>query len=43
MEEKKNTEEFETLNQCELSDIKGGDDREYIVVIVDGEPTKIYL
>jgi bacteriocin-like protein len=43
MEKKKSIEAFENLNQCELSEIKGGDDRDYIVVIIDGVPTKVYL
>ncbi len=36
-------EVFEKLNQCELSKIKGGDERDYYYVIIDGKRVKIYI
>lgn len=36
-------EVFEKLNQCELSKVKGGDERDYTIVIIDGKPTKVYI
>ncbi|WP_283242751.1 hypothetical protein [Marinifilum caeruleilacunae] len=35
--------EFDQLNLEELCQIKGGEEREYIVVIIDGKEVRVYL
>ncbi|WP_255473221.1 hypothetical protein [Marinifilum sp. N1E240] len=34
---------FEVLTQNELLTLKGGDERDYYVVFIDGIPVKIYV
>ncbi|WP_321296069.1 ComC/BlpC family leader-containing pheromone/bacteriocin [Marinifilum fragile] len=43
MKKKKNIEVFEKLNQSELSNIKGGEEREYYYVIIGGKKVKVYI
>ena len=39
----KSIKPFEILGKNELSLLKGGDEREYYYVIIDGERVKIYV
>ena len=43
MKTKKDTKSFDILNQDELAQLKGGDDRYYVLVIIDGKYVKIYI
>lgn len=43
MKKIRNTGTVTILNDQELALIKGGDDRDYVVVIIDGTPTKVYV
>lgn len=43
MKKIKSMEVFGKLNQCELSKVMGGDEREYYYVIIDGERIKVYI
>lgn len=36
-------EVFEKLNQCELSKVKGGDERNFYDVIIGGKKVKVYI
>lgn len=38
-----NSRAIKKLGKNELSLLKGGDERNYIVVIIDGIPTKVFL
>ena len=43
MKTKKDNKTIEILNQTELASTKGGDDRVYIIVIIDGKEVRIYV
>ncbi|WP_262509989.1 MULTISPECIES: hypothetical protein [Marinifilum] len=34
---------FETIPNEQLSQIKGGEERKYIIVYIDGKPVKIFI
>jgi hypothetical protein len=38
-----NKKTVKLLTHDELAVIKGGEERDYIIVIIDGKPTKIYI
>lgn len=43
MKTKKDTKSFEILKQDELAQTKGGDDRHYVIVIINGVYVKIAI
>jgi len=43
MKTKKGAESFEILNQDELAKLKGGDDRHYVILIINGNYVKISI
>ena len=43
MKTKKGSESFEILNKDELNKLRGGSERHYVVLIIDGKYVKIYI
>ncbi|WP_262707813.1 hypothetical protein [Ancylomarina longa] len=43
MRTQKSSKAIEILSRNELTLVKGGEERDYIIVIVDGKKVKIYL
>ena len=43
MKTKKDTKSFDILNQDELAKLRGGDDRDYVVLIINGCYVKVYI
>ncbi|WP_180335783.1 hypothetical protein [Labilibaculum filiforme] len=43
MKTKKDSKAMEVLNRNKLGQVKGGEDRDYYTVIIDGKEVRIYV